>query len=72
MAGDTIPPAKRLAVALHRITRGSYYYGVAQLYGIGKGIAYHFTNCVGLLCHIRAARMAKEEQKFWYFVPVSP
>jgi len=34
--GDTILPAKRLAVALHRFCRGSYYYDIAELYGIGE------------------------------------
>ena len=34
VVGDTIPPAKRLAAALHRFCRGSYFYDIAELYGI--------------------------------------
>lgn len=36
VVGDTIPPEKRLAVGLHRLTRGTYYYDLAEIYGIGK------------------------------------
>jgi len=42
VVGDTIPPAKRLAVALHRFLRRSYFYNIAELYGIGESLVRSF------------------------------
>ena len=36
VVGDTIPPEVRLAISLTRLTRGEYYYSIAELYGVGK------------------------------------
>lgn len=36
VAGDTIPPAKRLAIGLHRLNRGSYFYDIAEAFGVGQ------------------------------------
>lgn len=36
LLGDTVNPAKRVAITLSRLVRGDYYYTIAELYGIGS------------------------------------
>lgn len=39
LVGDVIPPAKRLAIGLARLTRGDYYKTIAEMYGVGETTA---------------------------------
>ena len=36
VVGDTIAPSTRLAITLARLVRGTYFYDIAETYGVGK------------------------------------
>lgn len=49
LVGDTVSAEKRLAITVSRLTRGEYFYSLAEQYGVGEYKHKFHYNCIFLL-----------------------